>query len=217
MADIREKIKKLLALGASTNEHEARAALLKARELMAKHKLSERDFEEATEQKLIHKECEVKWTTDSGNIWMVDLAKTICDQYCCSAAWRTPRGTRTHVLVVSGIGEDVDICKAVMEYATSFVLKQIKKQQRRWQVSDSKSVARSYADGFIVGLQMALEEQMEEHREWGLVLVKPQEVVDYEESLGTRSVNVRKAARDAMAYMAGEKDGREFDMHKHIG
>ena len=38
MADIREKIAKLLALATSPNEQEAREALLKARELMAKHK-----------------------------------------------------------------------------------------------------------------------------------------------------------------------------------
>ena len=37
--DIRDKIAKLLALADSPSEAEARAALLKARELMAKHKL----------------------------------------------------------------------------------------------------------------------------------------------------------------------------------
>ena len=38
------KIKKLLALAESPVEAESRAALLKARELMARHKLSERDL-----------------------------------------------------------------------------------------------------------------------------------------------------------------------------
>ena len=40
----KDKIEKLLALSQSPNEHEARAALLKARELMAEHKLSEAEF-----------------------------------------------------------------------------------------------------------------------------------------------------------------------------
>ena len=40
------KIKKLLALAESPVEAEAQAALLKARELMAKHKLSERDLKD---------------------------------------------------------------------------------------------------------------------------------------------------------------------------
>lgn len=44
MKDYRKKIEKLLALSSSPNEHEAKAALLKARQLMAEHKLSEKDF-----------------------------------------------------------------------------------------------------------------------------------------------------------------------------
>ena len=39
MNNIKDKIAKLLALAESPNENEAQAALLKARELMAQHKL----------------------------------------------------------------------------------------------------------------------------------------------------------------------------------
>ena len=46
MSNYTEKIKNLLALAQSPNEHEARAALLKARELMARHKISERELSE---------------------------------------------------------------------------------------------------------------------------------------------------------------------------
>lgn len=42
MVDYKEKIRKLLALAESPVEAEARAALLKARQLMAEHKLTER-------------------------------------------------------------------------------------------------------------------------------------------------------------------------------
>ena len=41
MDDYKDKIRKLLALAQSPVEAEAKAALLKARELMAKHKLTE--------------------------------------------------------------------------------------------------------------------------------------------------------------------------------
>lgn len=37
--DYKDKIKKLLALAESPNENEAQAALLKARQLMAEHKI----------------------------------------------------------------------------------------------------------------------------------------------------------------------------------
>lgn len=56
--DYKEKIKKLLALAQSPSEAEAKAALLKARKLMAEYKLTEADLKEAEEQpvkdKLFH-------------------------------------------------------------------------------------------------------------------------------------------------------------------
>ena len=54
--DYSEKIKKLLALAESPNEHEAKAALLKAKELMAEHKLSELDVKDVG-KKEVKKSC----------------------------------------------------------------------------------------------------------------------------------------------------------------
>ena len=48
--DYKDKIRKLLALAQSPNEHEARAALLKARQLMAEHKLSEAELRDPVKQ-----------------------------------------------------------------------------------------------------------------------------------------------------------------------
>ena len=45
MSKIQERIAKLLALADSPNEHEARAAMLKARELMAEYKQWPEDTE----------------------------------------------------------------------------------------------------------------------------------------------------------------------------
>lgn len=46
MADYKEKIKKLLALSKSPNEHEAQSALAKAQQLMAEHKISMAEVED---------------------------------------------------------------------------------------------------------------------------------------------------------------------------
>ena len=50
--DYKEKIRKLLALAESPNEHEARAALLKARQLMAEHKLTETELKDVEKQQV---------------------------------------------------------------------------------------------------------------------------------------------------------------------
>lgn len=44
--DYKDKIRKLLALAKSPEPEEAKLALLKARKLMAEHKLTERDLDE---------------------------------------------------------------------------------------------------------------------------------------------------------------------------
>lgn len=217
MANIREKIEKLLALASSPNENEAKAALLKAKELMAKNKLTEADFEDLKKQELKTFKCEdIVWTTDSGRIWMADLAKLICDEYLCVSAWGTKPGTRTHVLYITGMEEDLEVCKSVMGYAVGFVEGQIEILQRRYRRQDPKAIANSYAEGFILGLQLAFEEQKDEHPEWGLVVVKPDEVKNYEEGLGSKSVKSKKANFDPLAYMKGQNDGRDFTKRKAL-
>lgn len=53
MTDIKDKIAKLLALAESPNEAEAKAALLKARELMAKNKLTPEECQKQKNQKVV--------------------------------------------------------------------------------------------------------------------------------------------------------------------
>lgn len=217
MADVKEKIKKLLALAESPNENEARSALLKAKELMIKNKIDQSEFETVEKQELKHVVCnEISWTTDSGEIWMVDLCNLICDNYLCGCAWSTPRGTRTHKLVITGLTDDVEICKSTIEYAVGFVRGRIKLEQRRRLQADRGSIAKGYALGFIAGLKFAFEEQKEEHAEWGLVAVQPQEVQDYMSGLGNRSVKTKQNSVDSLSYTKGERDGMEFNNRKAI-
>lgn len=213
MADIREKIKKLLALAESPNENEARDALLKARELMAKNKLSEQDLG-VEEVGLNHIICEdVKWTTDSGNVWVTDLCKVIAENYACTTAWNHYKGKRTYTLKVTGIGEDAEICAEAIKYAYKYTMNAIKVLQRKRRESDPKAVANSYAKGFILGLELMFEEQKDDHPEWALMVVTPQEVQDYTQTLSERNVRSKKTDFDLLAYMRGQNDGSTFSMN----
>lgn len=213
--DIRDKIKKLLALATSSNENEAKAALLKAKKLMMDHKISEAEVQDLNEQELVHLQCDnVRWTTDSGEIWITSLVNLIADNHLCSCSWFTPKGKRTHILYIHGLGTDVELCKSVIEYAVGFVRGRIKIEQRRRVTSDPKAVAASYARGFILGMELMYDEQKDEHPEWGLVVSKPQEVDEYMKSLGERNVRTRKTEFDPLAYMIGQNDGRQFNAQR---
>ena len=102
----------------------------------------------------------------------------------------------------------------MIEYAVGFVLGQVKVMQRRYFQGDQRSIAKSYADGFVKGLEMAFEEQKEQHQEWGLVVVKPQEVQDYEKSMGSKSVKTKQSSFDPLAYLRGQMDGKNFNARK---
>lgn len=216
MADVREKIQKLLSLATSPNENEARAALLKAKELMAKHKMSEDDFKK--EEELKHLICEdVIWTTDSGKIWMVDLCTLIANNYMCTAAWQTRRGTRTHTLVITGFEDDARVCGDVIGYVVGFMENATRSLTRGMDFDEAMATQTSYARGFILGLELAFDAQKEEHPEWGLVVVKPKEVEEYEQNLGSRDVKTKKQAFDPLAYLKGQNDGENFNAQRVIG
>ena len=217
-AEVKDKIQKLLALSTSSNENEARDALLLAKKLMMKYKISEMDIEEQAKPVIETLECDVQWTTDSGNIWATTLAKLICDNYCCACAWSHQAGTRTYSLRITGLGADAQICKAATEYAFGFVMGNIKRLQKIKKNTDPKSVSKSYAEGFICGLEIAFEMQKvqeeQEDRNWALVIQKPEEVQEYENSLSSRNVRTKQASIDMGTYLAGRRDGADFSINK---
>lgn len=215
--DIKDKIRKLLALGTSPNENEAKAALLKAKKLMIDNKLTEEDFQEKSLELVhLHSE-EVAWTTDSGDVWIVDLANLLANNYLCAVSWVTPHKTRTHKLSVNGLENDAKICMSAIEYAVGFVRGQIKIQQRKYKILDGRTVAKSYADGFILGMEIAFDEQKEKNPEWALVEVKPEKVQEYQDSLSVKSIRTKQTSIDPTVRAKGINDGMEFNQRKVIG
>lgn len=213
--DIRDKIKKLLSLATSPNENEAKAALLKAKKLMMDHKISEAEVQDLNKQEMVHLDCEeIRWTTDSGETWIVQLADLISDNHLCACSWLTEKGRRTHILTIHGLKSDADLCRSVIEYAVGFVRSRIKIEQRRRPSSDPKAVAMSYAKGFILGMELMYDEQKDEHPEWALVVSKPQEVDEYMKSLGEKSIRTKQTEFDPLAYMVGQNDGRQFNAQR---
>lgn len=209
--NIKEKIQKLLALATSPNENEAKSALLKAKELMMANKLTEADFVDKKVEVAHVTVPEVTWTTDSGRVWMATLCELICDNYLCVSAWNHTKGSRTYTLQVTGMENDVEACVEIVKYAASFVLRRAKETARRRPSMDYKVVEKSYAMGFVAGLDLLYDMQKEEHPEWGLVEVQNKKVEDYRESLSQRSVRSRAVSFDPMAHMSGKNDGLAFN------
>ena len=112
MNDYKEKIKKLLSLSKSTNEHEAQAALLKAKQLMAEHKISEADLGNMNEE-IEYLYTDVSYTKRK-NIWIMVLAELIAENYCCQNFVSRQKHAQTRIVAFVGLAVQVILAFSVL-------------------------------------------------------------------------------------------------------
>ena len=184
MKDYKEKIRKLLALAESPNEFEAKAALLKAKELMAQHKIEEIDLIDVKSKKVKRIYTDY-FFTKRGDFWIGTLAQIIAENYCCKSAGYVNHGSQKRQILFVGLEDDVELCSKIFEYAveTAKTLSSnyVKKEYKGCNLSikERSDIRKSYAYGFATGVKEAFEDQKEKDESgWGLVMVVPKEVND---------------------------------------
>lgn len=210
-SNIREKIVHLLALAESPEPEEAKAALLRARELMAKHKLRLEECMDAKEAKVIRKTIGVSCTAMT-NPWACALSAIIAEHYCCQAFRSRGRGQRTNVIGIVGLEDDFEIAKRIFLYAYDCVISAIKHSVRK----DPQDPPGTYREkcnafgwGFVYGVDAAFREQEEEHKDWGLVV--PKEVTDSMSDMGKKATFGKDKNNHSNYKDAGYMEGKKFD------
>ena len=218
--DYKEKIRKLLALAESPVEAEAKAALLKARELMAEHKVTVAEIDEVKNQnvKTIRTDITCSKRRDP---WIVNLSTVIGNNYCCQAIRTVIKGKQTQQIGFIGLEDDVDVCVEIFKYAVNCVfaeIKRIKKENQNGIQSYVKNICNSYGYGFCAGVQKAFLEQQETNKdEWGLVLVIPKEVKEACQGFADVPFAARAAKEiTSDGYSRGYADGKGFDPSKKL-
>ena len=158
--EITEKISRLLALAASPYEAEARAALLKARQLMAEHKLCPEDITPPERQRVI-KESTGVTSTKMSSPWAVQLSAIIGEHYCCRHYILNIKGRKIHEIGFVGFEDDYKVCKMVYRYAFESIMSRCAdiKKQRGYSAAVLRQMCNSYGWGFCQGLLAAFEEQ----------------------------------------------------------
>lgn len=215
-----EKIQKLLALSESSNQHEAELSMLKAQEILAKHKLSLKEvmnfkiYDSAIKNRISN----ISFTKAK---WKARLAQLIADNFGCYMYFKT-RNSRIHTVTFFGREEDIEVCNIVFEYAIDCIgstVKRIKYDNIKLGLS-TRGLENDYAQGFINGLRDKFEEQKQNNQEWGLVLVKDAGVVEAYKDLErtfTRTINTdMRFQGNYEVYNQGLKDGRKFSISDKI-
>lgn len=196
---IMRKIQCCLALGTSSNENEAKAALLAARKLMAIYKIG------VSELKSEKEDVEEKYTeitfTRRYTPWMQTLAAVIAENHGCCSILKLWYRRQTKGISFKGFSDDLDVCCRVFAFAVSTIYDNLE----AWMDLDSK---KSYAWGFVKGLAQAYKAQNRENEAYSLVLTVPPEVME--------SVSSLKDAQEAVVdfnnvdeFRRGVRDGRE--------
>ena len=222
MADIKDKISKLLALAESPNENEARLALLKARELMAQYKLEPEDISRERSDKVMRELLDIKCTKMT-NDWIPTLASLISTHYCCKAYLFREAHSRTSQIGLIGLEDDFEICKKIILYATECVMSGIRKIQKDpySPAGKHRRDCNAYGWGFVSGLREAYEKQDAENQEWGLVMVVPKPVTDEIRNICGNSKpkpygNGRVEGSSLKHAQSGYEAGKSFDPKHRI-
>lgn len=222
MADYKEKIKKLLALSKSPNEHEAQAALTKAQQLMAEHKISMAEVQDVGKREALEKKTGVTFSARR-DPWILRLSNIIAENYCCKAISYRESGKQTQSLYFVGLDEDIEICMIAFNYASDCIRSEIKDRSETGKLlgyphKTILEICNGYAYGFLAGLKEAFEEQKSEAG-WGLVLSLPSEVNEKLKEIGIKTVKFKSKQASTVSkkdYDEGKKDGREFDITKRV-
>ncbi len=215
MSAIKEKIAKLLALSGSPNEKEAQEALLKARELMAKHKLQPEECQGQSGANVVRKTVGVECTkmTDT---WALPLANVIARQYCCRVYRNHVHGAKKVTVGFAGLEDDFEVCRRIYLYAYDCVKSRCREIRHGHRdicsAKELREMCNAYGWGFCQGLSAAFQEQEKKPQEWGLVMVVPTAVNQEMDKLGkpTQYATAKLDGWRTKYANAGYHEGKKF-------
>ncbi len=219
--EVKVKIAKLLALaGNNSNENEVRAALLKARKLMAEYKLHPDEIEKsANDVGRMHLGITCTKMTDC---WLPSLCTTIASHFRC-VAYRDSfyRSKRSEMFLV-GLDDDLAICVQIIYFAYDYVIKRCNEIRKEMKSENRparsiREACNAYGFGFNYGMKVAYDAQDSAHQELGLVLTVPQQVRDATSDLiGKTYVNIQMDGWRREFVIQGYTDGKNFNPYKKL-
>ena len=213
MDRIYEKIKKLLALANSSNEHEARSAAAMANKMMVAHNITmqevktDRNYEESVIEESSKRSQESKFIMNLMQRYF--FVETYCER---------SRKTKTTKTVFVGTPENVEIASYIYDFLIGAF-------RSSWEVfKKENNLKASSKQSYYFGLWKGLGEQFEAAKtevetETGLVVVKDSEIQKWMKSQGTNVTqrSAKVATRDQGSVEAGREAGRNMEIRRGIG
>ena len=214
-----EKIRKLLALANSCNEHEAALAASHAQRLLSEHNLAMADIESHYKPQSADKvETTVSKTLPK---WVRHLSAGVCTAFDCQAIHHPATGKMTFI----GVGADVQVAAYTFSYLDKTVRKlcssYMKHNHNDSVPSRHREMTRqSYYLGAVSTIIGRLRKQKVQTpiTPGALVPVKEGLINKAMADIGpTRIVRSRRSYVNSHAYNKGQQDGQQIEINKGLG
>ena len=205
-----ERIRKLLALAGSANQHEAELAMKRAHELMLRHNLAQ--VGERTDY-------DARWLGDPSkrsNRVEADVIGLLAELFFVKVI-RIPvyvpaTGAWGHVYEIAGTRPNLDMA----EHVHAFLLATA---DRLWQARKQPGAGRdrlAYQSGVIRGFREKLRGERVELKGTGLVWLGDRNLDAFYRRRHPRIVTRKRFVRTGSAHAAGREDGRKVVLHKPV-
>ena len=213
-----EKIKKLLALANSSNEHEAALAAGHAQRLLSEHNLAMADIEASNKPDKADKvETAVSKILPK---WLRHLSAGVSSAFDCQAIHHPATGKMTFI----GVGADVQIAVYTFTYLDRTVRKLCSTYMKNHVSSaianrQRELMRQSYYLGAVSTINGRLREQKVQTpvTTGALVLVKEGLIRQAMNEIGTiRTMHSRRSYISSDAYSKGQSDGEEVGINHGI-
>lgn len=210
-----DKIEKLLALAGSDNENEAKSAMMKAQDLMAKYEIKREQLHEGQEEErpVVH------YTSPPfRDDWCKMVASVIAENFRCRAISLYARGSRgAYRIKFFGYDEDAEICINIFNYAVKVVRTRFVTLRAIYAEADrefGRNEKMNYVNGFCYGLEKNFKEQKRQSESFALALIVPLAVMEYVDNMpGLEEAKVReydKGKEHELLRRTGYIDGKTF-------
>lgn len=216
-----DKIKKLLRLSESSNDHEARAALAKALELANQHAVDLDDLrrDQANQGGMVHRWVPLGVRISAETRMAYGIAQDFYHVETC-----TSRARKAIILV--GREEAIEVA----QYVVGFLVGACRRDLHLWEAHERKNKRKltagkrmGFKHGFMIGVRVTLTEAQEkaETNSIHLALVLADERNQRSSALGeivgeTRVIKRPKMRRNNTAINAGYRNGRQLQINPAV-
>lgn len=212
-----DKIRKLLALSRSSNEHEAALAAAKAQQSLAAHNLQMSDIDITSRSAADHLAIPVGARPP---FWTVRLFNGVAKSCDCAVVLNRSQG----LLPFVGVGADVEVAVFLYMFLCTTIYKLGEKfREKRVKLSDDKQKRRDAKSSYVLGCVEAVRQKLEESKKQhpttsnALVPLKDALIKKTLEDIGVSADAQDNAVEeDADAFHKGIADGRKIQIRKGL-